>query len=655
MTADPTRWHRLLERQIRRAGLAAEDIGPGTALGSLLDRVSASYDDTDQQRYLNDRAFELSGREMLELNEQLRRAGASELALERDRLQAVFDSVATGLVVVDSDRHVVDLNLAARALLGVDALGSAGTPLEAVLGPSPESPEAGAAFASLVDAMAGGHRWRGADLALWTAAGIAFPGNIAFSPLFDDDLPAGGVLSISDVSERAMAAAELAWRATHDALTGLLNRTALMEQLNSVLDSHAAGMVGIMFLDLDRFKLVNDTLGHAAGDRLLITAVDRIMAVIRDDDVLARLGGDEFVVLCERAASPQEVMSIADRVVAALAHPFALGSDIAYVSASIGVTVSTRDSDAASLLRDADVALYRAKDGGRGRAVLFDQSMRDQVAETVRLERQLRHALDSDGLSLAYQPVFRGDDGRLAGFETLVRWEGPGFEVEPEVFVPLAEDTGLVGVMGDWVLASAAAFLSELHDAGFADLSLAVNVSALQLNDPTLPERVGDVVSRLRAPARSLILEITETALLAEPELARQRISELRSVGVRVSLDDFGTGYSSLSALRGFPLDALKIDRSFVSGVTTSAHDHAIVSAIVELGHALGMSVVAEGVETPEQLAVVRQLGCDRLQGFVLSRPVTAERAWELATEARVPLWDQADGISSGPVLAAGK
>jgi diguanylate cyclase (GGDEF)-like protein/PAS domain S-box-containing protein len=636
MSTVEDRWHRVLLRQMRRAGLDLDALPQEPALTGLLDRISATYAEADQERYLNDRAFALSSGEMLELNERLRRAQATELAVERDRLQAVFDAVAIGLVVVATDGRVIDLNPSAEALLGSTSRSTVGLDLGEVLGPAPDDAASQSAFDALVSSARTGHAWRGADVHLATPIRRGFPANLAFAPLFDDLGPAGGVLAITDTTERAEAQAELAWRASHDALTGLLNRTALHELLHWSLDRRRVGgaRVAVLFIDLDRFKLVNDTLGHAAGDALLVAAVTRIIAATRAHDTVARLGGDEFVILTEHIADPQEAMQLADRIVRALATPFTLDSELAFVSASVGVAVSDASSTAASLLRDADVALYRAKDAGRSRAVLFHQSMHDDVADRVRLERHLRHALDDNELSVAFQPIYTALDRRLAGFETLVRWDGPDGWVDPGLFVRLAEDTGLVGLMGDWVLESATDFMTLLSRRGLAHIALSVNLSSIQLGDPMLPARVAELVSRMGAPPRQLMLEITETALLAEPDLTRERLHELRACGVRVALDDFGTGYSSLSALRDFPLDALKIDKSFVGGMIDSGRDRAIVAAIISLGHALGMTIIAEGIETIEQCDAVTALGCDRLQGFLLGHPLTPADAEALVADA---------------------
>ncbi len=657
-------WHRLLQRQTRRVRLPSEVIDNEPALAELLDLVSNSYDDADQHRYLSDRAFEVSGREMLELNEQLRLAGETELAHQHGRLQAVFDSVAIGLVVVDADGTIVDLNSSARAMLHVEDAAE-NFPLRAVLGPMTSDSQNDRTFTALIRSVSRGIPWRGADIMLRVGEDHTFPGSVAFNPLFNDGIPAGGVLAITDVTERHSAASELAWRATHDALTGLLNRTALTDRLDRILvgdtssqRSESRGIhepVGVLFIDLDRFKLVNDTLGHAAGDDLLTIVVERIRKVMREGDTLARLGGDEFIILCEGVSDEEVAMHLAERVVTTLAQPIGLGMEQAYISASIGVTMSDASSDSTSLLRDADVALYRAKSLGRGRAILFNEAMRDEVADRVRMERDLRAALDEDALSVAFQPIHDLADGSLVGFECLVRWSRDGVPVRPAIFVALAEDTGLIAPLGSIVLSQAGLFLERLAQTGTQDLTVSVNLSPLQLADQATMQDISKILLRTSLPADRLMLEITESALLGAPETSLKHLDELRSLGVRIALDDFGTGYSSLSTLRTFPLDALKIDRSFVSDLTTDHGDRTIVSAIVAMGHALGMNIVAEGAETMEQVAAVRELGCDRVQGYVLGMPLLPDDAYLLAMSPRAVLWDQDSPSVSGPVFATGK
>lgn len=658
MTQRPVTWHRLLLRQLRRAGLEPSGPAVDPAIRSLLMDVSATYDDHDQSRYLNDRAFELSSQELLQLNEQLKAASETELAREHARLEAVFDTAVVGLVVVNADGQVTDLNTSARAMLAAPGL-EMPQPLTAVIRPPTHDAGNDRTYTSLQRAISRGATWHGDDVMIRGLDDRAFPASIAFSPLIEDGQVLGGVLSVSDVTERHSAAEELAYRASHDALTGLLNREALLEYVESALrstdgSSASRPSLGVLFIDIDRFKMVNDTLGHAAGDDLLRIVVDRIRKVMREGDTLARLGGDEFIILCEDADA-EASMRVAERVTKAVAQPVSLGHETAFVSASIGVTVSGPGATAASLLRDADVAVYRAKSSGRDRSVLFSETMRTEVAERFRMERALRQALDDAELTVAYQPVFSLADGSLGGFEALVRWEQEGRPVPPDVFVRLAEDTGLISLLGDVVLSHAAHVLTELRSIGATHVSVSVNVSPVQLGETGLLERVVEIANGLDDHPERLILEITETALLGDPDAARQHIEALRTCGVRIVLDDFGTGYSSLSTLRGFPLDGFKIDRAFVRELTSNTRDRAIVSAMAEMGHALGMFIVAEGAETAADVTAVRTLGCDSVQGYALGRPMPAADALDLARSHLAVRVVQRPSTSSGPVLASGK
>lgn len=658
MSESPKSWHRLLLRQLRRAALDPAELAADPALRHLLTAISATYDDQDQSRYLNDRAFELSSQELLQLNEELRAASETELAREHARLEAVFDTVAVGLIVVDANGLVADLNTAARDMLGTGHA-AVPLPLDQVVRSPVHDGGSDRTHASLLRAVTRGAPWHGDDVIIRGADGRTFPASVVFSPLLEDRHMVGGVLSVTDVTERHSAAEELAYRASHDALTGLLNREALLDYLESALASDSrtsdtSPTVGVLFIDLDRFKMVNDTLGHAAGDDLLRIVVDRIRKVMREGDTLARLGGDEFIILCEDADA-EASMRVADRVTKAVAQPVGLGNETAFVSASIGVTVSGPGSTAPSLLRDADVAVYRAKASGRARAVLFSETMRTEVTERFRMERALRQSLEDADLSVVYQPVYSLSGGSLLGFEALVRWEPDGSPVSPDVFVRLAEDTGLITLLGDVVLAHAAVVLAELHCVGATDLSVSVNVSPIQLSEPGLLERVAQIAEGLDGRPGRLVLEITETALLGDPDAARQQLEALRAHGVRIVLDDFGTGYSSLSTLRGFPLDGFKIDRAFVRELTSNTRDRSIVSAMTELGHALGMFIVAEGAETDADVAAVRALGCDSVQGYALGRPMPSADALELARSHQAPRIVQRPSTSSGPVLATGK
>jgi diguanylate cyclase (GGDEF)-like protein len=420
------------------------------------------------------------------------------------------------------------------------------------------------------------------------------------------------------------ALADLARAGTHDALTGLPNRALFDDRLQLALARERRGErhVAVLFLDVDRFKVVNDSLGHPAGDELLRTLAARLLGVLRPGDTVARFGGDEFVMLCEGLAELHEVLRVAERILKAVAAPVSVRGRELVLTGSIGIALAeTGDEDPVALLRDADAAMYQAKRQGGARFDLFDDAMRAESLALLESEQTLRHAVSSGMLRVAYQPIVYVGDGRPAGVEALARLSIPGRVAPgPADFIPLAEEIGLIGTIGDEVLSQACAQAAELRRS-LADpaLRLFVNLSPGELSRPDLAEHVCSVLESSQLDASFLVLEMTETALMAEVEQSMDTLASLKRLGIGLAIDDFGTGYSSLAYLRQFPFDYLKIDRSFVARLGNSAVDRAMVAAIVALVEALGIDVVAEGVETSEQLAVLRDLGCDLAQGFFFS------------------------------------
>ncbi len=423
------------------------------------------------------------------------------------------------------------------------------------------------------------------------------------------------------------AEARLAHLGLHDALTGLPNRRLLVDRLEHALRRHARGVpVALLFIDLDRFKLVNDSFGHDVGDQLIVSAASRMTAVTRATDTVARLGGDEFVVLCEDTDSAA-AGQLAQRIVDAFQTPVTVDGRELRVTASVGITTAQKHHRPADLLREADSAMYLAKDQGRNRSSRFEAGLRYQALHRLDTEQALRKGFVRGELELHHQPIVRVPDGALQGVEALLRWNRPGHGwVAPDDFIPLAEDTGFIVPLGAWVLEAALGQLSAWRDGGLVapDFTVSVNLSPRQLLDASLPETVARLVADNGLQPVDLSLEITETTLMSERSVMTDAVNALAELGVSLSIDDFGTGYSSLSYLRYLPVQKLKVDRSFVAALTESSRDSALVAAVIGLAHEFDMTCVAEGVETAAQWRRLETLGCDSAQGYYLGRPVPA-------------------------------
>jgi len=438
------------------------------------------------------------------------------------------------------------------------------------------------------------------------------------------------VAQVVDLTARKDAEARLAHQALHDPLTGLPNRALFLDRAGRALDlgGRGDGGVAVLFLDLDRFKVINDSLGHEAGDLLLRATADRLSEAIRPTDTLARFAGDEFAVLCEDVASVEDAVGVAGRLISCLAAPLMLGASEVVISASVGVALAEAEEiEADALLRNADTAMYLAKGRGRGRVEVFDEALRHRAVRRLETESGLRRAIEGGELRLAYQPEVDLATGHLAGIEALVRWEHPDRGLLlPSEFIAVAEETGLVNEVGAWVLREASAQLARWRRAypHMVEVAMAINVSARQLTDPGLIANVEAAVATAGGGA-PLCLEITETALLEYASPAGDTLRRLKTRGVLLGIDDFGTSYSSLSNFTRLAPDFLKVDRSFVEGLGVDPHNSAIVAAVISLAHTLGLFVIAEGVESALQVALLRELGCDLIQGFVVAKALPSE------------------------------
>lgn len=416
--------------------------------------------------------------------------------------------------------------------------------------------------------------------------------------------------------------------AFHDSLTGLPNRAMFTELLKAEIESSNRSnlhMFAVLFLDLDRFKNINDSLGHTHGDLLLVAFAERLERTLRPIDTLARFGGDEFAILLSGMTDATDAVRVAQRIQDELSQPFVLDKNSAFATASIGIALSSSGYDRADdILRDADIAMYRAKENGKACYEVFDHGMHARAVSRLQLESDLRQAIEQKEFCVYYQPIVSLQTGRLAGFEALVRWNHPrrGL-VSPADFIPVAEETGLIVPIGEWVLNEACAHVRQwqIDSPSHRALSLSVNLSARQVAQPDLLNRIKEALENSKLNPHCLKLEITESVVMENAEAAAQMFKQLRSLGVQLSIDDFGTGYSSLSYLHRFPLNYLKIDRSFVMRLTTD-NDNAIVRTISTLARNLGMEVIAEGIETEEQFQQLKMLGCEYGQGYLFSRPV---------------------------------
>lgn len=432
--------------------------------------------------------------------------------------------------------------------------------------------------------------------------------------------------SIAYAMERKRAEVELAHQALHDGLTGLPNRALLIDRLGQALNrlGRHDSSLAVLFCDLDRFKVVNDSLGHGAGDELLVAVAERLVRVLRGGDTAARFGGDEFVVLCEDIGGERPAMLVAERIIEALSRPFALGDDQVHVHVSIGIALTSSEGTRADgLIRDADAAMYRAKERGGALCEVFDAGMRERAVARLETETALHRALDRGELRLFFQPQMRMTTGAMTGVEALVRWEHPERGLlGPAEFIPAAEESGLIHRLGAWVLEEAC----RQSVAWGGRLRMAVNLSPRQLLHPDLTATVAGVLAETGCDPSTLCFEITETAVLDDVEAVTGVLNGLKALGATLAIDDFGTGYSSLKALQQFPFDVVKIDRSFVAGVATSDQEAAIVAAVISLSHALGLITVAEGIESVAHLERLRTLGCDIGQGYYFSPPCPAGR-----------------------------
>lgn len=434
---------------------------------------------------------------------------------------------------------------------------------------------------------------------------------------------------VRNITERKRAEEMIRYQAYHDSLTQLPNRLLFNDRLSlAITQAHRhRKMLAVLFLDLDRFKLVNDILGHTKGDRLLQGVTKRLIKLLTEGDTIARMGGDEFALLIPEISQVEDAAKIAQGVIHSLKSSFNLNGHEIYITTSVGVCVYPNDGqDAENLLKNAEAAMYRAKEKGRNNYQFYTPIMNDKILERLDLENSLRHALNRQEMVAYYQPQVDLNSGKITGMEALARWQHPKLGlVSPACFIPLAEETGLIVPLGEYILSAACAQNKAWQESGLPPLRVAVNLSARQFQQEDLVERVAQILEKTKLASRYLELELTESAVMQDVEFTANTLRDLRKMGVHIAIDDFGTGYSSLSYLKKFPINTLKIDQSFIRDLTTDSNDAAIATAVIALAHSLDLKVTAEGVETQKQLNFLKKQKCDKMQGYLFSRPIPAK------------------------------
>jgi diguanylate cyclase (GGDEF)-like protein/PAS domain S-box-containing protein len=558
------------------------------------------------------------------------------------RFQArLLDAVGQSVIATDLEGKVIYWNRAAEELYGWsagEALGRKLRDLTLIEGLLEKVEE-------IDSELRAGRPWSG-EMLLRRKDGSHVPVFGTATPIFDDRGNLEGMIGASaDISERKALEAELERRAAHDLLTGLLNRHAFVERLGHALQrtgrKEDSPSVGVLFMDLDGFKTVNDSLGHVAGDRLLVAVAERIKNRLRYEDTLARFGGDEFAVLLERVENPSEAIRVAHRIVEGLREPFGVSDYRVSVNTSIGITLSDANTDdPEAMLREADTAMYRAKEQGPGRYEVFDPAMQARAQYHLEMEAELGRAVERGEFVLYYQPMVYLRDGSLVGFEALLRWQHPkkGLLL-PSAFLPLAEETDQIVPIDGWVLQEVCRQAKQWEGDHPSDspTRMNVNLSARQLKGGGLAPTIERTLTRVTLEVHALGLDITEGFLLEASVDNARTLDDLQKMGIRLDLDDFGTGYSSLSYLKDFPVDGVKLDKSFVEGLGEDATGTALVRKIIDLCHTLGLDVLAEGIETAEQASMLRGMGCDLGQGYYFGRPLPSEEFSELPPEALLP------------------
>ena len=615
---------------IRMAVVGNNEFGKlAAALNSMADGLR------EYQLLQEKRAAELTAANKSLGNEIAERRHAEETLRQRQR---AIESSVNGIMITDahaSDNPIIYVNPAFERITGYTSQEVMGRNGRLLAGDDREQP-------GLEDIRAAQRELREghAELRNYRKDGRLFWNELSISPVHNESGDVTNFVGIiNDITERKGHEEQLEYQANHDGLTGLPNRNLLADRIGQALtyaDRYSKHAV-VLFIDLDHFKFINDSLGHDMGDELLQIAAKRLTACVRSIDTVARHGGDEFVIVLPDLAESEDAARVAQKIQDAIYRPYRIGEHELTVSCSTGISIYPKDGeDAQALLKNADVAMYRAKEQGRNNFRFFTGELNDRVLARMTMEKHLRRALERDEFLIHYQPQVDLYTGRITGMEALVRWQSPelGF-IPPARFIPLAEETGLIVPIGEWVLRAACAQNKAWQDAGFPPLVMAVNLSPRQFRQEGLAETVARIVEETGLEPQRIELEIIESLLMHDVDSATVILNKLKELGVQLTMDDFGTGYSSLSYLKRFPFDKMKIDQSFVHDITSDPDSAAIVKTIIALAHSLNLRVIAEGIETEGQLGYLRSHACDEMQGYYFSRPVPTLEFEQMLRERR--------------------
>jgi diguanylate cyclase (GGDEF)-like protein/PAS domain S-box-containing protein len=621
--------HSLLKRQLKKSGVADNAVPTIKQWQDFLEHINRAYNEVDQERYLIERSLTMSSREMQQLYDRLQKSETRYALASKGANDGLWDWDFSNEEIFFSKRCLEILDVEETAgyqsmrncwlnKMHADEVESVVEQFKSHLKGKTNHFQ----NEHRVKLESGEYRWV-------LARGLAFR---------DEDGRAVRIAgSLTDITERKKAEIKLEYDSIHDSLTNLPNRKFLMERLKRSLERTQKDKkysFALLFIDLDRFKVINDTMGHQTGDEILLKIADKLNYLIRPKDMVARLGGDEFVILVENIKDQEQVIRIADRIISTLKTPLVHRKKKFYLSASIGIAFSSPDYDIPdNLVRDADIAMYSAKIKGKGRYEVFEKQMLSGAVSYLQIQNDLHRAVENNEFALFYQPIVSLTSQELVGFESLIRWIHPVHGLIPPMeFIPIAEENGLILPIGKWVLRESCRQLSEWQETYKMprNLFISVNISAKQIDRGTVINDVTEILAETNLSPAFLKLEITESTLMKNQDRAIQTVSVLREMGVKISIDDFGTGYSSLSYLHNFAIDTLKVDRSFVQRIGMPDEKTEIIQTIIALAANLGVDVIAEGVETEEQLQFLRENNCEFGQGYYYSRPVNSTLATEL-------------------------